>query len=96
MVSQAKQRHRSAGQSFIPGARASNLHYMFAASHAVHTDQEVPDVHVSVQPWPASATDQRRDRVIYYKYSHDRARRTPCGIAQQTRKPEAAVAGKTP
>jgi transposase len=49
---------------------------------------------VLVQPWPAGPTDKRRDQVIYYQYSHDRARRTLRGIDEQVRKAEQAVAGK--
>jgi hypothetical protein len=36
------------------------------------------------------------DRVIYYQYRHDRARRTLRGIDEQVAKAEKAVAGKAP
>lgn len=48
------------------------------------------------QPWPAGPTDRRRDQVLYYQYTADRARRTLSGIDEQVAKVERAVAGKTP
>ena len=60
-----------------------------------HPDAEIPDGHIFTQPWPASATDKRRDQVIYYQYRSDRARRTLRGIDEQIAKAEKAVAGKT-
>jgi len=54
---------------------------------------------VFVQPWPASAKQKaqgRRDKVVYYQYRADRARRTLRGIDEQVAKAEKAVAGKTP
>jgi hypothetical protein len=50
---------------------------------------------VFTQPWPAGS-DGRRDKVIYYQYRHDRARRTLRGIHEQVAKAEQAVAGKAP
>jgi len=38
----------------------------------------------------------RRDKVIYYQYRHDRARRTLRGIDEQVAKAEKAVAGQAP
>jgi hypothetical protein len=40
---------------------------------------------VFTQPWPAGATDNRRDQVFYYQYSHDQGRRTLLGIDEQVR-----------
>jgi len=54
---------------------------------------------VFVQPWPATAKQRaqgRRDKVVYYQYRADRARRTLRGIDEQVAKAEKAVAGKTP
>jgi hypothetical protein len=51
---------------------------------------------VFTQPWPAGATDKRRDQVIYYQYKAERARRTLRGIDEQVAKAEKAVAGKVP
>ena len=51
------------------------------------------------QPWPATAAEKARgipDRVIYYQYRHDRARRTLRGIDEQVAKAERAVAGQAP
>ena len=51
------------------------------------------------QPWPATSSEKARgipDRVIYYQYRHDRARRTLRGIDEQVAKAERAVDGKAP
>ena len=51
----------------------------------------------STQPWPATGAKKaagRRDKVIYYQYRPDRARRTLRGIDEQVAKAEKAVAGK--
>lgn len=56
----------------------------------------MPDGLILTQPWPAAPSDKRKDQVRYYQYSHDRARRTLKGIAEQIRKAEDAVAGKAP
>jgi transposase len=55
-----------------------------------------PDKLILTQPRPAGPTDRRRDEVIYYQYSADRARRTLRGIDEQVTKAERAVAGKVP
>jgi hypothetical protein len=54
---------------------------------------------VLTQPWPATSSEKTRgipDRVIYYQYRHDRARRTLRGIDEQVAKAERAVDGKAP
>jgi hypothetical protein len=61
-----------------------------------HPDQDIPDGHIFIQPWPAGPTDNRRDQLIYYQYRHERARRTLRGIDQQVAKAEKAVAGPAP
>jgi len=41
---------------------------------------------VLTQPWPATGSEKSRgipDRVIYYQFRHDRARRTLRGIDEQ-------------
>lgn len=48
------------------------------------------------QPFPAGSKNKRRDQVVYYKYSADRARRSVRGINEQIAKAENAVAGKAP
>jgi transposase len=54
---------------------------------------------VLTQPWPATSAEKTRgipDRVVYYQYRHDRARRTLRGIDEQVAKAERAVDGKAP
>ena len=61
--------------------------------------EEIPDGQVFTQPWPATAAEKARgipDRVIYYQYRHDRARRTLRGIDEQVAKAERAVDGQAP
>lgn len=95
MVSEANQRAiEAAGLSFILGAKTPKVPYVIEAWHTAHPDQTLQDGHVFVQPWPAGPSDKRRDQVIYYQYSADRARRTLRGISEQVRKAEDAVAGK--
>ena len=51
------------------------------------------------QPWPATSAEKARgipDRVIYYQYRHDRARRTLRGIDEQVAQSRKAVAGQAP
>ena len=48
------------------------------------------------QPRSAGPGDKRPDRIIYYQYKADRARRTLRGIDEQVAKAERAVAGKVP
>jgi hypothetical protein len=55
------------------------------------------DWQVFTAPWPATGRKKaagRRDKVTYYQYRADRARRTIRGIDQQIAKAENAVAGK--
>jgi len=61
-----------------------------------HPDQAVPDQLVLTQPWPATSSEKARgipDRVIYYQFRHDRARRTLRGIDEQVAKAQKAVDG---
>jgi len=54
---------------------------------------------VFTQPWPATPEQRavgRRDKVTYYRYKADSARRTLHGIDTQVAKAERAVAGKEP
>ncbi len=96
MVSAGNQKAiEAAGLSFILGARIPDVPYVVKTWRKNHPDAEIPDGHIFTQPWPASATDKRRDQVIYYQYRADRARRTLRGIDEQIAKAEKAVAGKT-
>jgi hypothetical protein len=61
-----------------------------------HPDEPIPDGLILTQPRPAGPADKRRDEVIYYQYTDDRARRTVRGIDEQVAKAEKAVAGKVP
>ncbi len=100
MFSEANQQAlEAAGLSFILGARIPDVPYQVSKWHRKHPDEPIPDGHVFTQPLPAGPTEQargRRDRVIYYQYKHDRARRTLRGIDQQVAKAERAVAGDVP
>ena len=72
---------------------------MIAQWRHTHPGQDIPDGQVFTQPWPATGAEKARgipDRVIYYQYRHDRARRTLRGIDEQVTKAENAVAGKAP
>lgn len=100
MVSEANRNAlEDAGLSYIIGERIPEVPYQVTKWRKENPDQEIPDGHVFVQPWPATAKQKaqgRRDKVIYYQYKADRARRTLRGIDEQVAKAEKAVAGKTP
>jgi len=100
MFSEANQKAvEDAGLSFILGARIPDVPYQVTKWHQAHPDEPIPDGHIFTQPQPAGPNDKargRRDRVIYYQYKHDRARRTLRGIDQQVAKAERAVAGEAP
>jgi hypothetical protein len=83
------------GLSFILGMRIPEIPYVINEWRNAHSDTDIPDGHVFVQPWPAGASDKRKDQMRYYQYKHDRARRTLKGIDEQVGKAEQAVAGKT-
>jgi hypothetical protein len=96
MISEANQKDiEAAGLSFILGARIPHVPYVVAQWRREHAGQDIPDGHIFTQPWPA-ATDNRRDKIIYYQYKADRARRALRGIDQQIAKAEKAVAGQAP
>lgn len=87
----------AAGLSFILGTRIPYVPQIITEWRDKHPGQEIPDQQVFTQPWPATAVEKARgipDRVIYYQYRHDRARRTLRGIDEQIAKAENAVAGK--
>jgi hypothetical protein len=96
MVSEANQKAiEAAGLSFILGMRIPHEPYVVQWWRREHPGQPVPDQHIFTQPWPAGPAGGR-DKVIYYQYRHDRARRTLHGIDQQVAKAEKAVAGQVP
>lgn len=86
----------AAGLSFILATRHAHVPDVIDRWRRAHPEQDVPDGLTLTQPWPAGPADRRRDQVIYYRYSAERARRTLHGIAEQVNKAERAVAGKTP
>jgi DDE family transposase len=100
MISEANQTAiQAAGVSFILGTRIGHVPYAVQAWRNAHPGQHIPDGQVFCQPWQATAAERARgipDRVIYYQYRHDRARRTLRGIDEQVAKAERAVAGQAP
>ena len=100
MISEANQTAiQAAGLSFILGTKIPRLPQGVGEWREDHRGQDIPDGHVFTQPWPATTAEKARgipDRVIYYQYRHDRARRTLRGIDEQVAKAEKAVAGKAP
>jgi Transposase DDE domain len=96
MVSEANQKAiEAAGLSFILGAKIPYEPYVVQWWRREHPGQPVPDGHIFTQPWPTGPSGGR-DKVIYYQYRHDRARRTLHGIDQQVANAEKAVAGQVP
>ena len=64
-----------------------------------HAGEEISDGQVFTQPWPATRSEKARgipDRIVYYQYRHDRARRTLRGIDEQVTKAQRAVDGHAP
>jgi transposase len=100
MISEANQKAiEDAGLSFILGTRIPDVPYVVAQWWREHPGQDLPDGQVFTQPWPATGAQKaagRRDKIIYYQYKHDRARRTLRGIDEQVAKAEKAVAGLVP
>jgi hypothetical protein len=97
MISEGNRRAiEAAGLSFILGAKIPQVPYVITEWRKQHPGQDVPDGLLLTQPWPAGHTDKRRNQVIYYQYTADRARRTLHGIDEQIGKAERAVAGKVP
>ena len=90
MISEANQvALQAAGLSFILGARIPFLPDVVREWRDKHPGEAVPDGLVLTQPWPATSSEKARgipDRVIYYQYRHDRARRTLRGIDEQVAK----------
>jgi hypothetical protein len=100
MISEANQTAiQAAGLSFILGTRIPYLPDVVRQWRHAHPGNDIPDGRVLTQPWPATSAEKARgipNRVIYYQYRHDRARRTLRGIDEQVAKAEHAVAGKAP
>jgi transposase len=100
MVSEANRNAIDAAKlSYILGAKIPFVPYVVADWQSRHPGQETPDGLILTQPWPVTDTQKaqgRRDKVIYYQYKADRARRTLRGIDEQVTKAEKAVEGKVP
>jgi hypothetical protein len=97
MISEANQKAiEAAGLSFILGMKIPDVPCVVGQWRREHPDEDIPDGRVFTQRWPAGPSSQRRDKVIYYNYKADRARRTLRGIDEQVAKAEKAVAGKVP
>ena len=100
MISEANQvALQAAGLSFILGTRIPFLPDVVREWRDKHPDEAIPDGLVLTQPWPATSSEKARgipDRVIYYQYRHDRARRTLRGIDEQVAKAQRAVDGHAP
>ena len=100
MVSEAnRDAIEDAGLFYIIGAKIPEIPYHVKQWRKEHPDIEIPDGQVFTAPWPATEQQRargRRDKVTYYQYKADRARRTLRGIDEQVAKAEKAVAGKEP
>ena len=100
MISEANQiALQASGLSFILGTRIPFVPDVVREWRDKHPDEAIPDGQVFTQPWPATSSEKARgipDRVIYYQFRHDRARRTLRGIDEQVRKAERAVDGHAP
>ena len=100
MISEANQiALQTAGLSYILGTRIPFLPDVVRQWRDKHPDEAVPDGLVLTQPWPATSSEKARgipDRIIYYQFRHDRARRTLRGIDEQVAKAEKAVNGHAP
>jgi hypothetical protein len=98
MISEANQiAIQAAVLSYILGTRIPFLPDAVREWRDKHPGEELPDGHVLTQPWPATSSEKARgipDRVIYYQYRRDRARRTLRGIDEQVAKAQRAVDGK--
>ena len=100
MVSEAnREAIEDAELSYIIGARIPEEPYQVKQWRTDHPGQDIADGQVFTQPWPATPEQKasgRRDKVTYYRYKADSARRSLHGIDTQIGKAERAVAGKEP
>ena len=97
MISEANQvALQAAGLSYILGTRIPLLPDVVREWRQKHPGEAVPDGLVLTQPWPATSSEKARgipDRVIYYQFREDRARRTLRGIDERIAKAQKAVDG---
>jgi len=94
MVSEANRNGIDAAKlSYMLAARIPYVPYAVDQWRREHPDTEMADGLILTQPWPATDTHKaqgRPNKVIYYQYKHDRARRTLRGIDEQVAKAEKA------
>ncbi len=90
MISEANREGiEDAGLSFIIGERIPEVPYVIKQWRRENPDAVPEDGQVFTAPWPATGKKKaagRRDKVTYYQYRADRARRTIRGIDQQIAK----------
>ena len=100
MISEANQVALQASElSFILGTKIPYMPDVVREWRDKHPDEQIPDGQIFTQPWPATSSEKARgipNRVIYYQYRHDRARRTLRGIDEQVAKAQRAVDGHAP
>jgi hypothetical protein len=100
MISEANQIAIAAAElTFILGARIPFLPDVVREWRDTHPGEEIPDGLILTQPWPATSSEKARgipDRVTFYQYRADRARRTLRGVDEQIAKAQKAVDGKAP
>jgi hypothetical protein len=97
MISEANQVDlKAAGLSYVLGARIPFLPDVVREWRDKHPDEAVADGLVLTQPWSATSSEKARgipDRVTYYQFRQDRARRSLRGIDEQVAKAQRAVDG---
>ncbi|WP_448221761.1 IS1634 family transposase [Gordonia iterans] len=87
----------AAGLTFILGEKMPSVPYTIDKWRSEHPGAEPPDGLTLAQPFPANhKTSFKKNRVTYYRYSHDRGRRSLRGINDQVSKAEKAVKGQIP
>ncbi len=100
MISEANQiALQASGLSFILGTRIPFVPDVVRRWREEHPDESLPDGQIFTQPWPATSKEKTRgipDRIVYYQYRHDRARRTLRGIDEQIAKAQKAIDGNAP
>ena len=86
----------TAGLHYILGVRFAEIPYPIQAWRTRHPDTDYTDQQIwSIADRAGRGPNGTPHSITYYQYSDDRARRTRKGIAEQVRKAEQAVAGKT-
>ena len=85
-----------AGLGYILGTKFAQVPYPIARWRREHPDTDYVDGQIwTIADRSGRGPDGIPHSITYYQYSADRARRSRKGIAEQVRKAEDAVAGKT-